>query len=60
MTIERTELAVHEYRAKTSEIVGMVEWNLGAAMAEACALGDEDTVARIKAYLHGKQAWRQS
>lgn len=58
MTIERTELAVREYRAKTGEVLANFEL-LGAAMADAVARDDADTVARIKAFMWSKQVWRQ-
>lgn len=58
MTIERTELAVREYRAKTGEMLMSFEL-LGAAMADAVARDDEDTVATIKNFMWSRQTWRQ-
>ena len=62
MSIERTELANVEYRAKTGEAlrdnakIALAE--LGARMAQACAAGDIETVEIIKNYWRTRQTWR--
>lgn len=60
MTIERTDLANIEYRAKTGEILKESHdfASLGEAMAEAAFRGDTEAIERIKAIMRSKQAWR--